>query len=58
VPVTYDEGHIYGQLAQRAVDSDLFVNWVERCERPSPDGRRRIEIRSVELQGVDLFGSR
>jgi hypothetical protein len=55
IPVSYLSG-ISHDTAQLALESHLFKTWVARCEREK-DGKR-IDLHSVEIQHVDLFGSR
>lgn len=55
VPVTYPAS-ISQQVAQLAVDSEIFKTWVERCEREHQG--KKISLHSVEIQSVDLFGPR
>ena len=55
IPVSYLSS-ICRETAQRALESNLFKTWVARCEKEK-DGKR-IDVHSVEIQHVDLFGSR
>ena len=55
VPVTYHPS-IPREHAEAAIKSDPFVNWYKSCERAV--GKRRMEIHSVEIQSVDMFGAR
>ena len=43
-------------VAQAALDSELFKTWCKRCEGEK-DGKR-IEVESLEIQNVDMFGPR
>jgi hypothetical protein len=42
--------------AQMAIASEPFMTWYQRCEKPQ--GQKQIEIHSVEIQSVDMFGAR
>jgi hypothetical protein len=42
--------------AQMAVVSEPFTKWYHRCEKSQ--GQKQIEIQSVEIQSVDMFGVR
>ena len=54
VPVTYNStSGISRDMAAKAIKSDLFVRWYQRCLDSS-----KISIHSVEIQSVDMFGSR
>ena len=55
IPVTFLSS-ICRETAQRALESNLFKTWVARCEKEK-DGKR-IDLHSVEIQHVDLFGSK
>jgi hypothetical protein len=54
VPVTHPA--IDRVQAQMAVASEPFTKWYQRCEKPK--GQKQIEIHSVEIQSVDMFGAR
>jgi hypothetical protein len=54
VPVTHPA--VDRAQAQMAVASEPFTKWYQRCEKPQ--GRKQIEIHSVEIQSVDMFGAR
>jgi hypothetical protein len=66
IPVTFGP-HLTREVAERALESSIFRSWVRRCERvqvtpgtswDAPgDLTKRIEMRGVEIQSVDLFGS-
>jgi len=56
VPVTF-HASIAPEVAKMATTCEPFQTWVKNCEQPSTDGRM-IDIRSVEIQSVDLFGKR
>jgi ADP-sugar diphosphatase len=56
VPVTKSDG-VTTNDATLSVDSDPFKTWYLNCERETKDNKS-IEIHSVELQSVDLFGAR
>lgn len=55
IPVTFSSS-ISREEAELAVESEVFRNWSKRCEKEN-DGKR-LEINSVELQNVDMFGPR
>jgi hypothetical protein len=55
VPVSHVES-VTRDEAVLAVHSSCFQNWVSRCE--IPHGDKQIEIHSVLIQSVDLFGAR
>ncbi len=55
VPVTILPS-ISSNVALLALDSELFKTWVKRCETEKDS--KRIELHSVEIQHVDMFGSR
>jgi hypothetical protein len=55
VPVSFLSS-ISREVAQLALDSEVFKTWSKRCEREK-DGKR-IEVHSVEIQHVDMFGPR
>jgi hypothetical protein len=54
VPVTYPS--MSREVALLALESDPFQTWSKRCEQEN--GQQRIEIHSVEIQSVDLFGAK
>lgn len=55
IPVSYLSS-ISADVAELALKSKIFNTWVERCEKEE-DGKR-IELHSVEIQHVDMFGPR
>ena len=55
VPVRYPSA-ISDDTAKLALKSEIFVEWYNRCEKKHGD--KQIEIHSVELQSVDMFGPR
>ena len=55
VPVTFHPS-LSRKAAEMAVASEPFTTWYRRCEKPQ--GLQQIEIHSVEIQSVDLFGAR
>jgi hypothetical protein len=55
VPVTH-HASLSRTIAMAAVQSDPFVTWYKRCEKPQ--NGKSIEIDSVEIQSVDMFGPR
>jgi hypothetical protein len=65
VPVTFGP-HLTKDLAARALESSHFRSWVRRCEEVNETPgtwdapgtvTKRIEMRGVEIQSVDMFGS-
>lgn len=54
VPVTHAAG-VSRRLALAALQSQPFVTWYTRCENSRRNGKT-IEIHSVEIQSVDMFG--
>jgi hypothetical protein len=54
VPVTHPA--VERTHAEMAVASEPFTKWYHRCEKPK--GQKQIEIHSVEIQSVDMFGAR
>jgi hypothetical protein len=55
VPVTFVSS-IRPEVAQWALESEIFLVWSKRCEKEH--GTKRLELHSVEIQSVDLFGTR
>jgi hypothetical protein len=55
VPVTHASS-ITPEVAQLALESEVFRDWSNRCGKENEG--KRIEVHSVELQSVDMFGSR
>lgn len=55
VPVSFVSS-ISREVAQLALDSEVFKTWSKRCERAK--GGKRLEVHSVEIQHVDMFGPR
>lgn len=55
VPVSFLPS-VSREVAQLALSSEVFKTWSRRCEAEK-DGRR-IDVHSVEIQHVDMFGSR
>jgi hypothetical protein len=58
VPVTYHSPAVTREQAELALRSGIFSTWYQRCEKEDASNKRRIEIHGVEIQSVDLFGSR
>jgi hypothetical protein len=56
VPVTYQAAAVPVEHARLAVTSTIFQTWYRNCEKSQGD--KRIEIHGVEIQSVDLFGTR
>jgi type II secretory pathway component PulM len=44
------------ETAQLALESQVFQEWVRRCEQGKQE--QRLEIHTVEIQNVDMFGKR
>jgi hypothetical protein len=70
VPVTWSAA-VTPEVAEMTIQSKPFQTWVKRCQRASNENHsirliqdthqeptRRIDIESVEIQSVDLFGAR
>ena len=55
VPVSFLSS-VSREVAQLALESEVFQTWSKRCEAEKEG--RRIEMHSVEIQHVDLFGPR
>lgn len=55
IPVTYHPS-LTEDLAKLALESEPFQTWRQRCEQIH--NHKRIEIHSVEIQSVDLFGKK
>ena len=55
IPVTHPP-NISGETVRLALSSPIFTRWLANCER-SQDGKR-LDLHGVELQSVDLFGTR
>lgn len=55
VPVTHSCS-IPNASARAAVESKQFIKWYKRCE-DIKDGKR-IDIHSVDIQSVDMFGTK
>lgn len=55
IPVSFSSS-VSPEIAQSALASDLFRTWLKRCEKEK-DGKR-LELHSVEIQHVDMFGPR
>ena len=56
VPVSVAAG-VPMEHAAQAVVSSPFCTWYQRCEQSGTD-KKRIDIHSVEIQSVDMFGAR
>lgn len=52
IPVTHPT--VDEELARKALDSVPFRDWAKRCAKEN--GEKKIDLRSVEIQNVDLFG--
>lgn len=59
VPVTVS-AVVSKEHATMAVSSDIFIDWYRSCEENNNTNnkKRQIEIHSVEIQSVDVFGAR
>jgi diketogulonate reductase-like aldo/keto reductase/8-oxo-dGTP pyrophosphatase MutT (NUDIX family) len=55
VPVTFHPS-VALDLAEKALNSEPFQTWVSRCEKNH--NNKRLELHSVEIQSVDLFGQK
>lgn len=53
VPVTYASS-VPAEHAKKALQSEPFTNWVQNASRVR--GNKKLQIHSVELQSVDMFG--
>jgi len=54
IAVTYPS--VSKEHAEKAIDSAIFKRWKERCEKGVEN--KSINIKSVEIQSVDMFGPR
>ena len=55
IPVTYPS--LSRELAEKAVESEPFTTWLDRCSTPANNGKQ-LELEAIELQSVDMFGKR
>lgn len=55
IPVTYPS--LSREIAVKALKSEPFTTWLERCSAPSDNGKQ-LELEAIELQSVDMFGKR
>ena len=55
VPVTYSLA-VSRQHAEMVIASEPFQSWLQRCEKGN--SKKRLEVHSIEIQSVDLFGPR
>jgi hypothetical protein len=55
IPVTHPTS-VSRETAQMALESQVFQDWVRRCEQGKQE--QRLEIHTVEIQNVDMFGKR
>jgi len=55
IPVNYSS--VSKELAEKAIATPMFITWKERCEK-KPDEKKYINIKSLEIQSVDMFGPR
>jgi len=55
IPVTYPS--LSREVALKALGSEPFTTWLERCSAPA-NGGKQLELESIELQSVDMFGKR
>lgn len=56
VPVNYVSS-VTAEQAKMAILSEPFITWYKRCEKVSTSNKR-LELHSVTIQSVDLFGAR
>jgi hypothetical protein len=56
VPVTFLSSITF-EYAQMALQCEPFITWYRRCEKVT-SSNKRLELHSVCIQSVDLFGSR
>jgi hypothetical protein len=64
IPVTHPQ--LSEELAQKALESSVFRNWVHNCEHAQQgnntnnynDNNKQLDVQAVEIQSVDLFGAR
>ena len=58
VPVSYVSS-VTTEQAIMAIQSEPFISWYRRCEKTNRNNNsKQLEIHSVIIQGVDMFGSR
>jgi hypothetical protein len=55
IPATFSEA-VRPEVASLALRSEIFCTWRDRCEQEHEE--KRLELHSVEIQSVDLFGPR
>ena len=55
VPVTHSDS-VSPEVASLALESEVFCTWKSRCERENEG--KHLELHSVEIQNVDMFGRR
>eukprot|EP00548_Thalassiothrix_antarctica_P011601 CAMPEP_0194159476 /NCGR_PEP_ID=MMETSP0152-20130528/77851_1 /TAXON_ID=1049557 /ORGANISM="Thalassiothrix antarctica, Strain L6-D1" /LENGTH=317 /DNA_ID=CAMNT_0038869045 /DNA_START=448 /DNA_END=1398 /DNA_ORIENTATION=- len=53
IPITHPK--VSKKIAEKAIATPMFKTWLERCEK-KPDNKKFINIKSVEIQSVDMFG--
>jgi integral membrane sensor domain MASE1 len=58
IPVTYSPAVVSHATAQLALASVPFRSWLKRCERKRSNDNKCLDVHSIELQSVDLFGTR
>lgn len=54
VPVKYPS--VSKECAEQAINCSMFKRWIERCEKV--DGNKTMKVHEVEIQSVDMFGTR
>lgn len=58
VPVSYVSS-VTTEQAIMAIQSEPFISWYRRCEKTNRNNtNKQLEIHSVIIQGVDMFGAR
>uniref|UniRef100_A0A7S3P4I3 Nudix hydrolase domain-containing protein n=1 Tax=Amphora coffeiformis TaxID=265554 RepID=A0A7S3P4I3_9STRA len=57
VPVTVASS-VPAEHAVAALQSQPFQTWYQRCEQSGSSSDKHLEIHSVEIQSVDMFGAR
>lgn len=55
ISVTYPS--LSREVAEKALKSEPFVTWLERCACCTSN-KKQLELLAIELQSVDMFGSR
>lgn len=55
IPVSFSAS-VTREIAVKALESENFCTWRDRCE--ATNNEKRLELHSVEIQNVDMFGPR